>query len=222
LGHHLRDQHQTLLEVGCGHGWFLELATQRFAVTGIEPDKHIFQTASAKGLHVVEGYFPAALHPDDRFDVIVFNDVLEHIPDPRATLLACHEALNSGGVLVLNLPTSKGLFYFLAKMGQHFALGGAFERLWQKDFPSPHLHYFDQSNLALLLRDCGFKVSANGSLPSIRLQGLYNRIAYADPGKRWRHGSLWLALALLYPLVKLLPSDAMLVLAVRENAPSKH
>jgi SAM-dependent methyltransferase len=221
LNPHLTDRHQRLLEVGCGHGWFLELAAQRFAVVGIEPDEQIFQLARAKGLPVVAGYFPAALRPEERFDVMVFNDVLEHIPDPQATLLACHAALSPGGLLVLNLPTSKGLFYVLAKVGRRLGLDAAFERLWQKGFPSPHLHYFDRSNLARLLQGCGFLVCANGSLPSIRLQGLYNRIAYASPGKPVQHGLLWLALLLCYPLVKWLPSDAMLVLAVRQDAPPK-
>lgn len=214
---HLTNQHKTLLEVGCGHGWFLELAAQRFTAAGIEPDHHIFQLASSRGLRVVEGYFPEALRPGERFDVLAFNDVLEHIPNPRATLLACRAALNTGGLLVLNLPTSKGLFYFLSKVGQGLGISGAFERLWQKGFPSPHLHYFDRSNLALLLQGCGFKVVADSSLPSIRLPGLYNRIAYASPGKRLQHGLLWLALVLCYPLVKWLPSDAMLVLAVRTD-----
>lgn len=217
---HLSSQHQTLLEVGCGHGWFLELAMQRFNVTGIEPDSHILQAARAKGLNVIEGYFPCALHEGDRFDVIVFNDVLEHVPDLPITLQACLGALNPNGLLVLNLPTSKGVFYFLAKLGRRLGIEGAFERMWQKDFPSPHIHYFDQSNLTLLLANCGFKVSETGTLPSIRLKGLYDRIAYTHPNRRVRNSLVWLALVLSYPLARCLPSDAMMVFAVlAHNSP---
>ena len=217
LSPHLTKEHRSLLEVGCGHGWFLELAGRRFAARGIEPDQQICQLARAKGLDVREGYFPDTLSPGERFDVIVFNDVLEHIPDLQATLLACHDALNTGGLLVLNLPSSKGVFYFLAKTGRHLGLAGAFERLWQKGFPSPHLHYFDRFNLALLLQRCNFQVRAEGTLPSIRLNGLYNRIAYANPSQRVQHALMWLVLVVFYPLVKWLPSDAMLLLAVRED-----
>ena len=45
-------QRQSLLEVGCGHCWFLQLAAGRFAALGIEPDTQIFQSAKAKGLNV--------------------------------------------------------------------------------------------------------------------------------------------------------------------------
>ena len=214
---HLSGRHQTLLEVGCGHGWFLRIAGERFAALGIEPDHQIFLAARARGVDVIEGYFPDALNQSDRFDIIVFNDVFEHIPDPATALNACLGALNEGGMLVLNLPTSEGLFYRMARVARRVGLGGAFARMWQKDFPSPHLHYFSRRNLELLLQRHGFRVVSTGTLPSIRLSGLYSRIAYADPSRWLHHAMVWLALVLFYPVVKSLPSDVMVVMAMPDG-----
>jgi len=50
-------------------------------------------------------------------------------------------------VLVLNLPTSGGSLYRVAKLLCRFGAKGFFERLWQRNLPSPHLHYFDDRNL---------------------------------------------------------------------------
>lgn len=105
-----------LLDVGSTHGWLLEAATPTFDVLGIEPDAAIGSKAALRGIPVRQGYFPDALDARERFDVIVFNDVIEHIPDIGSALCACHERLDPGGTLILNLPNSRGFFYRLSKL----------------------------------------------------------------------------------------------------------
>jgi len=100
-----------LLEVGCGHGWFLEAAEDEFSMLGIEPDEKIYEEISKRGLNVRCGYFPDALKQNEKFDGIVFNDVFEHMPDMRKNLHACRENLrHKKGFLILNLPSSYGVF----------------------------------------------------------------------------------------------------------------
>ena len=89
---------RVLLEVGCAHGWFLDAARRRgYVVQGIEPDAPIGAQAALRGHPVAIGYFPAALGPHERYDVIAFNDVFEHLPDPRAALREAHARLRPGG-----------------------------------------------------------------------------------------------------------------------------
>jgi 2-polyprenyl-3-methyl-5-hydroxy-6-metoxy-1,4-benzoquinol methylase len=79
-----------LLDVGSAHGWFLQAATARGAVAvGIEPDAEVAAAATRAVAHDVRvGYFPDVLAEAETFDLISFNDVLEHLPDPRAALVA--------------------------------------------------------------------------------------------------------------------------------------
>src|SRR5690349_8303900 len=70
-----------LLDIGCAHGWFLEAAARRgFAVAGLEPDPGVAARAAAAGHAVRPGIFPDHVPADRRFDVLVFNDVFEHLP----------------------------------------------------------------------------------------------------------------------------------------------
>jgi len=50
-----------LLDVGAGHGWFVQAALARHEVTGIEPDDGIRASAAAGGVTLMPGYFPDCL-----------------------------------------------------------------------------------------------------------------------------------------------------------------
>jgi len=198
---------RTLLDVGSAHGWFLEAAAPHFSVAGVEPDAEVGGRAIARGLPVRLGYFPDALQPGEQFDVIVFNDVIEHIPPIRSALEACHARLNPGGILILNLPNSRGLFYRLSKVFAAAGLRGPFERMWQKDMPSPHVHYFNPENLTKLLESMGFQRSFASELPAIKAEGLYQRIAYAGQGSKLKQWLQYAAILCALPVLKLFPSD---------------
>jgi 2-polyprenyl-3-methyl-5-hydroxy-6-metoxy-1,4-benzoquinol methylase len=198
---------RTLLDVGSAHGWFLDAAAPYFQVAGVEPDAEVGGKSIARGLPVRLGYFPDALGPDERFDIIVFNDVIEHIPSIRAALQACRERLTPGGTLILNLPNSRGLFYRLSKLFAAVGLRGPFERMWQKDMPSPHVHYFNPKNLTKLLESAGFELRFSSELAAIKAEGLYERIAYAGQGSKLKLWAQYLAILCSLPVLKLFPSD---------------
>jgi 2-polyprenyl-3-methyl-5-hydroxy-6-metoxy-1,4-benzoquinol methylase len=197
----------SLLDVGCAHGWFLETARERFEVLGIEPDAVVGGRTAARGLPVRQGYFPDALQPGEAFDVIVFNDVIEHIPDIRAALDACHARLNEGGLLILNLPNSAGFFYRLSKAFARLGWRSPFERLWQKDLPSPHVHYFRPANLERLVAKHGFERVHSGELPSLRAKGLLERIRCAGNISGPSLYLQYFAALCAIPVLGLFPSD---------------
>lgn len=197
----------SLLDVGSAHGWFLEAASGRFTVLGIEPDSAVGDVAAARGLPVRAGYFPDALRDGEYFDVIVFNDVIEHIPRIDGALAACHQRLAAGGVLMLNLPSSRGFFYRLSTLFARVGWRGPFERMWQKDLPSPHVHYFDAQNLTTLVERHGFKRVASFELPSLRASGLMARLRFVgDVGKVALY-TQFVAVMCAIPVLRLFPSD---------------
>ncbi|MDB5935432.1 MAG: methyltransferase [Massilia sp.] len=197
----------TLLDVGSAHGWFLEAARARFTVLGIEPDETIRQLAQSRGLPVRGGYFPDALHPGESFDIIVFNDVIEHIPDIGAAVKASHARLNEGGILILNLPSSAGFFYRLSKLFARAGWVGPFERLWQKGMPSPHVHYFRHRNINELVGRNGFELVSSSELPSLRADGLLERLRFAGNVGRFASFAQYLVLRCVIPVLQLFPSD---------------
>ena len=196
-----------LLDVGCAHGWFIECAASRFNVTGVEPDPDVAAATRARGLTVRSGFFPDALAPSECFDVIVFNDVLEHIPNVNATLVACWQHLAPGGCVIVNAPSSRGFLYRLSVLLARVGLSGAFDRMWQRGFPSPHVHYFATANLTLLAHQVGFELGARSRLPAVTVRGLYARIRYARDVPVIKALLLTAAITLLAPLLAVLPPD---------------
>jgi SAM-dependent methyltransferase len=214
---HLPNKRHRLLEVGSAHGWFVQLASQVFDVVGIEPDHTICMMAYKKGIPLRKGYFPNVLSSEERFDVIVFNDVLEHLPDVNKIIVCCFDHLNEGGLLVLNLPTSAGFFYQISKILRHLGIQGPFKRMWQMGFPSPHLHYFNIKNLKRLVCRQGFMPICDTELPSVRLKGLYSRIAHINIGKIGLSSIVFLLVAASLPFIKLFESDAIVLIARKYN-----
>jgi O-antigen biosynthesis protein len=96
-----------ILEVGCSSGYFGEfLKYKGHTVWGVEPSPDSSRVASTKLDLVFSGFFEdfIKLYPEEKFDVLVFGDVLEHIPDPSLVLAYCHDMLNNQGIIVASVP----------------------------------------------------------------------------------------------------------------------
>ncbi|MDH1661030.1 class I SAM-dependent methyltransferase [Stenotrophomonas sp. GD03777] len=196
-----------LLDVGCAHGWFLEATRPHFDVVGIEPDTRIAAIAEAKGLDVRKGFFPDALADGERFDVIIFNDVLEHIPDIDSALVACTRHLTPGGWIVVNAPARTGVLYRISKAMAGLGMPASFDRMWQKDFPSPHVHYLDDASVAAIAAHHGLRVSDVRTLPSMSNHGLYARIRTDRSVSFLKAVALTSVLTLASPVLSMMPAD---------------
>jgi len=212
----LRDQQRSLLEVGCAPGWFMQAASIRgYTVTGLEPDQQLYQRTSSTGLNVIHGYFPGDLPPDKTFDVIVFNDVFEHLPDPYKAMGSVAEHLNPGGAVVINIPNSEGFFYRAASMLDAVGIQGPLRRMWQVNYPSPHLSYFNPDSLARLAEKHALAEVHRSTLSSVRVGGLWQRLRHVrglQPANVAVCAGIWLAVAALSPLMSILPSDISLLI----------
>lgn len=202
------SENLSLLDVGCGHGWFLQAAARRgYTTLGIEPDVVIAAQAQAAGLDVISGFFPHDLPPGARFDIITFNDVFEHLPAPQEAADACFTRLRPHGLLAVTLPSSKGILFRIARALSAIGVHGPLDRLWQRDFPSPHLSYFHPEGLASFLLAHGFREVHGGSLPSVSRQGLWQRLRYDRRSSVISSAALYVLLYLLIPVLGLLPVD---------------
>jgi len=94
-----------LLEVGCASGWLLKHATARgWFARGVEPSAAAAAFARSLGVEVFEGDLIAAALPSASADLVYMGDVLEHVPDCRATLTEVSRVLAPGGWLYLRGP----------------------------------------------------------------------------------------------------------------------
>jgi 2-polyprenyl-3-methyl-5-hydroxy-6-metoxy-1,4-benzoquinol methylase len=200
-----------LLDVGCAHGWFLEAAKARgLRVVGVEPDAEVARKSIENGSDVRVGYFPDCIPVAERFDVIAFNDVLEHLPDLDQILAACHERLAPRGRLVINLPDADGLLYRTACLAARLGWKPSLERLWQKNFRFPHLYYFNARTLGRVVTPFGFRLLHTQGLPMLRLQGLWSRLRMDKTASLAGAVVVYAFIVLTYPLFAFVAQDALL------------
>ena len=111
-----------VLDAGCGSGGNLALLQQLGAVAGFEFDAAARELARALGLGRVEaGALPGPLPFDgEHFDLIGLFDVLEHLPEPVASLRALTERVAPTGALVLTVPALPWLWGPHDELHQHY------------------------------------------------------------------------------------------------------
>jgi SAM-dependent methyltransferase len=100
---------RTVLDVGCGYGHTAyELAQRCDEVVGIEPfaelARHGIELARDRKNLEIRHQGIETLEDRDRYDLIVLDNVFEHLPDQRGALVRLTAALRPGGVLYLLMP----------------------------------------------------------------------------------------------------------------------
>lgn len=215
----LRPLHEArLLDVGCGPAWFLDAAAARgVRVAGLEPDDATAARARARGLDVASGYFPASAPPGP-FDVVSFNDVFEHLPDPVQAAQSLARMVSDDGRVLITAPSSQGFFYRVAETLARIGIMAPLERLWQRGFVSPHLFYFDAATLDALFARLGWRCVRGLALPSLARPALWARIREGGRMPLPLAALIFAGCWLLVPLLHRLPAD--IVVRIYERAPS--
>lgn len=98
-----------LLDAGCGAGEYVRAlhAMEEVEVLGVEymADKVAQAKADSQLRHLVEqGDLQALSFADQSFEVVLLNEVLEHVPDERRALQEIHRVLQPSGRLILFSP----------------------------------------------------------------------------------------------------------------------
>jgi SAM-dependent methyltransferase len=146
------------------------------------------------------------------FDAIIFNDVFEHLPDPIDAIVAVERLLADDGILVLNLPSSDGLFFRVSTLLNRLGWRGPYERpLAERGLSSPQMSYFNTSNLVSFVhRHTALRLMDEFSLPSISRYGLRKRIKVTIPS--WRGDAMFAAVWLASFALTRAPPDIAVVM----------
>jgi len=138
----------SLLEIGCGAGDFLcQAAARGLQVTGIErsPEACAIARSRVEGSHgrIIQGDIMQLADTQERFDYVVFCDVLDHVRDPRRFLQTVFRLLRPEGTILCVAPS---LDSWTAR----------FLKTHWREFKPEHLFYFSATNLRSLLFQEGF------------------------------------------------------------------
>jgi SAM-dependent methyltransferase len=138
-----------LLDLGAATGNFLDEMRHYgdWELYGVELNDVAAQWARDRlGLSVFTGELAQASYPNNFFDVVTLWDVLEHLHDPRATLIEIGRILKPKGLLVLQVPNPDSLE------------ARFFGRFWVGWDPPRHLYVFSLKTLKDLLETSGLRL----------------------------------------------------------------
>jgi SAM-dependent methyltransferase len=163
-----------VLDVGCYKGGFGSALKARMPVEvwGIEPNARAAEIARERIDHVIADFFgPDNPLPDGHFDLITFNDSLEHMADPWAALEVAKRKLAPGGRIHCCVPNMRHV-----ECIEHLLFGKdwAYEDVGIRD--RTHLRFFTPRSIVALFNEQGFRVHDTR---------LINE-AWWEPGKRLR------------------------------------
>jgi SAM-dependent methyltransferase len=146
-GHYSVRAGECMLDVGCGSGVsLLEAKALGAAAFGIEADPNVRPIAAALGLNIHFGSLQDHPFPEERFDLIVMNQVIEHLPDPDQALQVLSERLTTLGRMVLVFPNTASLWRRL------------FDSRWINWHVPYHLHHFDRHGFERMVQRCGLEI----------------------------------------------------------------
>lgn len=135
-----------LLDIGCATGFLLDEARiQGWEVYGVELSK--WAVSYARNRFGIENVFAGTLkragYPNNYFDAVILKDTIEHLLNPKDTLIEIRRILKPLGILCVNTPNINSLVSrFL----------GA--RWW--GVKQAHLYYFTPKTLYKILEVTGF------------------------------------------------------------------
>lgn len=187
-----------ILDLGCGDGFFAEVAFGKVDV-GIDPDnKDIREAKNRKVYKTVRSYNGKKIpYPDAHFATVFCNSTFEHIPNIDEVLLETARVLKTGGMLYFTVPTDiwqtylfgriiLGIFYerYFIKKSKHYNLF-SFEQ-WHKKLSElglkvAHKTYYLDNKTAMWLFDVSHYLSA----PSLLSKRFFNRWVIFPQKVKW-------------------------------------
>lgn len=116
------DSHRKLIDVGCGTGNLLRMASDLgFETTGIDISPEMvkackdYHSDCCKPVNIICGSFERNVDSLSRFDVILFSSVFEYLDDPELYLELFGKVLNENGILLISIPNTKSLARIIEK-----------------------------------------------------------------------------------------------------------
>ncbi len=157
-----------LLDVGCSAGAFLKVACRAgWQATGVDISETCARIGREReGLDIRLGAIAESAFPEEQFDIVRMNNVIEHLPDPLSDLREAYRVLRPDGLLVLATINARSLAAWLSGSD------------WRYYDPYCHVYVFTPKTLSGILQRAGFrdvKIGTHGFRWGSYREGYKNR-----------------------------------------------
>ncbi len=152
----LVGQGQTVLDVGCGEGFFAEqLKQEDNRIVGVdalsEPKVKVFERYFQQNINDGLGAIPTRLN-GQQFSRVVLADILEHLTTPEKVLSDVHAVLSPTGLVLISLPNVVNLTIRLS------VLLGRFNYTERGILDKTHVRFFTRKTARQFLEQNGYEI----------------------------------------------------------------
>jgi 2-polyprenyl-3-methyl-5-hydroxy-6-metoxy-1,4-benzoquinol methylase len=206
-----------ILDVGAGHGFFLEQVRQQgWEVSGVELSEQAVRYAKEElNLDLFHGALEEAGFPDKHFDVVTLWNVLDQTTQPLEMLKEIFRLLRPGGAVFIRTPNAT----FHVPCRRFFRAGSQVWKGFRRLDPSAFQHcVFDKNTLRRFLRKAGFQDRI--LILNSRLCWTHNRLEKNSFSREFTAAlvSGFAQAVLTFSLGSLLVAPTLFGLAVRQQA----
>ena len=144
----LKGSRIKILEAGCGTGGNLEMLRSLGDLVAFEPDDDARKLAASKSdCEIRHGTLPDGNpYKDQKFDLIVAFDVIEHVEQDEESLAALRQSLAPGGKLIMTVPALPWMWSAHDERHHHFrryTRDGLAETVKRAGYQAVELTYFN-------------------------------------------------------------------------------
>jgi 2-polyprenyl-3-methyl-5-hydroxy-6-metoxy-1,4-benzoquinol methylase len=146
-----------VLDIGCGDGLFGKYLKEKFdcEVWGVEFEKGSADRATNNLDKVFHGDIAVLLDelPDNYFDLVVCNDVLEHLYDPYSVLTKVRDKMVENGKVISSIPHIRyyrAIVAIIFNKEFTYTASGIFDRT--------HIRWFTKSTIKEMFLNSGYKI----------------------------------------------------------------
>lgn len=135
-----KDYH--ILDIGCGPGYFLD-ACRSITNNLVGIEKNRIERKFVSDELNIKCYEDIDNLEERKFDLIVLNQILEHIHNPKKFIEQNLRLLKKGGNLVIEVPSATNTIVSLYNLE-------SFKKFWYQE---PHLYYYSANTMKNLLQE---------------------------------------------------------------------
>ena len=147
--------YRTVIDIGCGEGIFFNKLKAKCEVWGVEPNEIAANLASKRMQNILIGKYSEVESqiPERYFDLVICNDVIEHLEDVDGFLNSIKKKMKDGAFLVGSVPNVR--FYGNLKS---LLIGRDWEYMESGILDKDHLRFFTERSLRRSLERHGFVI----------------------------------------------------------------